>query len=346
MRQEKSRKNKKQNKQVSKKEIAKGWLRSLLLAMAITIVLVISSFIFLNRVTRHGEKFVLQSFSGMTLDEAREASDSMRFRIEVIDSLYVENCEPGTIIDQHPKAGSFVKSERRVTVTTNTQAPKSVLIPYVTGYSLRQAKSTLTTAGIEVLNIVYRPDMATNSVIGQEYEGEEITPTSNKLVPVYSGVTLYVGLDKGAPSVYMPEVVGEQLHRATERLHQEGLNVEVVAPSGMLRSDRMQAYVVNQQPMPKDSVGYGDKVRVYIMPDNQQALEAVNTFKAREKLMAELDLNIASLEENIQRLTLQGQDTGDFVVRDSIIMTIMEQQFMLTKYTVSRDSINQLLRKN
>ncbi|MFR4025243.1 MAG: hypothetical protein ACLTZY_05330 [Alistipes indistinctus] len=82
------------------------------------------------------------------------------------------------ILEQNPVAGAQVKSGRRVFVTINSYRQKMVTIPYVTGFSLRQAKSNLEMAGLGIDKLIYQNDIATNNVLEERYNGKIIHPGS------------------------------------------------------------------------------------------------------------------------------------------------------------------------
>ncbi|MEG0500400.1 MAG: PASTA domain-containing protein, partial [Rikenellaceae bacterium] len=105
-------------KEYIKNPTVKSWLRTIAIATAILMAIVIVSIIYLAIYTRHGEHYTLPSLSGMTIEDAQKLTDEMEIRFDVIDSLYVEAMEPGVILDQYPKAGNFIKSGRRITITT------------------------------------------------------------------------------------------------------------------------------------------------------------------------------------------------------------------------------------
>ena len=89
---------------------------------------------------------------------------------------------------------------------------------YVAGYSLRQAKNILETAGLEIEKLVYVDDIATNNVLEQRV-GPEVVAADNRVqARVGSGVVLTVGRAPGADLVSVPRVVGLPLREAKSRI--------------------------------------------------------------------------------------------------------------------------------
>ncbi len=113
----------------------------------------------------------------------------------------------------------------------NAFNPKTVQIPYVTGYSLRQAKNNLEVAGFEIERLIYRDDIAVNNVLEESYKGRGITAESRTMAPAGSGIVLVVGRSADDPVTRVPNVTGYPLKDAKSRLWEQGLNVGTVTRS-------------------------------------------------------------------------------------------------------------------
>ena len=164
--------------------------RNLVLALCAIIVFGFVANLLLNLLTRHGQVRDVPDLSGMTVEEAKHAGKGSSLRIEINDSLYVPAYPGGVILEQNPVAGAQVKSGRRVFVTINSYRQKMVTIPYVTGFSLRQAKSNLEMAGLGIDKLIYQNDIATNNVLEERYNGKIIHPGSKMQAEMGAGITL------------------------------------------------------------------------------------------------------------------------------------------------------------
>lgn len=198
--------------------------RNLILAVSLVVIFIFVVGILLNIFTRHNRYKTVPDFTGIQLADALSAARHASLRIEVNDSLYVPAYEGGVVLDQLPEAGTQVKSGRRIFVTVNSFRQRMVDVPYVAGYSLRQAKNILEVAGLEIDRLVYVEDLAENNVLEQRYRGQTIGPDSSVRAEIGSGITLVVG--RGAAiGVSVPKVVGFPLQEARSRLWEAGLNV-------------------------------------------------------------------------------------------------------------------------
>lgn len=324
--------------ELNRQELIRSWCRTLIIAVAIIIFVIAISFICLGNFTRHGERFVLPSFTGMTLEQARIASEGMDVQFDVLDSIYIAAMDPGVILDQYPKAGNFIKSGRRITITKNTNAPKSVKIPYITGYSLRQAKNRLVSSGLQIGRITYIRDIATNYVLKQLYNGQIITPNSDFEVPVNSGIDLYVGTDESVADLKVPNVLGEQLYIAKNRLWEDGINIEVHADNNVKKAYYERAFIYRQYPFVGESLPYGEKVELYITLDSSKVKKSLLQESSRmNEVVAVRDI-LSKLKDSLAMF-----DNPDIVIlndnmlirRDSLMTTgKMDTIIISSKYEI------------
>ncbi len=222
-------------------------LRHLVLVVCALLVFFFVCSIVLNLATRHNTSEAVPDLSGMQVEEAIAASRKARLVIEVNDSLYVPAYAGGVILDQLPKPGTRVKKGRRVVVTINSHKQRMVEVPYVAGYSLRQAKNNLEVAGLEIERLVFRADLAANNVLEQRFNGEVVRPDSYLRAEQGSGITLVVGNNSDAPFPVVPKVIGFPLNEAKSRLWEAGLNIgQIEYDPGITMLNRNQAKVYVQ----------------------------------------------------------------------------------------------------
>ncbi|MCC8018931.1 MAG: PASTA domain-containing protein [Rikenellaceae bacterium] len=199
-------------------------VRHLILALCAVLVFVFITNILLNLFTRHNTSEAVPDFSGMQVSQAEAASKGARLIIDVTDSLYVPAYDGGVILDQLPKPGTRVKKGRRVLVTINSHKQRMVDVPYVTGYSLRQAKNNILVAGLEIEKLIFREDIAANNVLEERFGGTVITRNGQVQAEQGSGITLVVGTNEDSPSPVVPKLIGFPLNEAKSRLWEAGLN--------------------------------------------------------------------------------------------------------------------------
>jgi eukaryotic-like serine/threonine-protein kinase len=235
-------------KEVVKFLLTKEFLRQLLYAIGGIIVLVFFIMLVLRFRTHHNQAIAVPDLSGMTLNEAEEALDDSRLRIEVLDSVYNPTRERGTVVAQKPHAGFKVKSRRIVYITVNANNPEKVKMPDITGRSLREIKPMLEAMGLLVGRISYTPDISTNIVLQQRYKKHTIAPGTS--IEKGSKIDVVLGMGVSGESTSTPELAGLTLTEAQGRLVEAYLNVGAVKYDSTVnnRVDSVRARVWKQNP--------------------------------------------------------------------------------------------------
>lgn len=259
-------------------------LRNLVLAFCCVFVGVYLISLLLNIYTRHGQKYIVPDLVGFNISEGRFKADSVGdLELVVIDSIYIPKYAPGMIIDQSPKANSGVKSGRKLFVTINAMQPKMEVMPYVTGFSLRQAKNMLESKGFEISKLVYRSDLATNYVLSQTVGDKIIRNGNQEKFNLSSPVVLTVGRNGDAQLPVTPKVIGLTLREAKSRIWEVGLNVgEVKSDEGIDITNMDAAKVYRQVPNQSSRADFGSRVTLYLTLDNEKVHDGDK--KALEKI--------------------------------------------------------------
>ena len=141
--------------------------------------------------TRHGKAVLVPDVKAMALPDALRILDREGFRYDIIDSLFVDEAVPGTIVEQTPAGGSKVKEGRIVYLSINAYSPRMITCPKVTDMSMRQALSTLESRGLADVRIQEVPSEYPDLALGLQYRGE--TLEAGDKIPAGSTVTLLVG---------------------------------------------------------------------------------------------------------------------------------------------------------
>ena len=270
---------------------------NLFLIVVIMLALAISAHLLMQLATRHGARCTVPDFSGIALDDAEQLAKKHDLELHINDSLFVPAYEGGIILDQLPKGGVEVKPGRTVYITINSFRQKMVPVPYVASRSLRQAKNMLEIAGLEIKELIYRPDMATNYVLEEFYERQQILADSRIEAEMGSGITLYVGVEPSENNTFVPQVVGLSLHDAKGRLWESGLNVgKVIYEEGINLLNQKQARVYAQSNPAEQGLALGTPVDLMLTLD----LDRVKRVRAEaEKLAREAAEERLRLEQEM-----------------------------------------------
>lgn len=183
-----------------------------LVQMVIVFFLLIAITLYgLKLYTRHGKAVLVPDVKAMALPDALRILDREGFRYDIIDSLFVDEAVPGTIVEQTPAGGSKVKEGRIVYLSINAYSPRMITCPKVADMSMRQALSTLESRGLTNIKVQEVPSEYPDLALGLQYRGE--TLEAGDKIPAGSTVTLLVG--NGMPETYS-DATFEETPQTTE----------------------------------------------------------------------------------------------------------------------------------
>ena len=125
--------------------------------------------------TNHGQFIAVPELKGKTLDVVEIELDDAALKMVIQDSAnYNPNYAPYSVIEQAPKAGAFVKENRKIYLTLNPSGYRKVAVPNVVRRTFRQAKPTLEAIGFEIGKLSYVDDIGKDEVIGIRHNGKEL----------------------------------------------------------------------------------------------------------------------------------------------------------------------------
>ena len=162
------------------------------LLLVIIVVLLFTGLIFwLDNYTRHDEQKLVPDVIGMTEENAATLILGRELNYDIVDSVFRTGAMPGAVVDQDPKAGSFVKKERKIYLIVNAKSAQMTALPDVVDLSLRQAGALLTGADFKIKEVVYKPSDYRDLVLEVLYNGKKVK--EGEKIPTYSELVLHIG---------------------------------------------------------------------------------------------------------------------------------------------------------
>ena len=210
----------------------KHYILKHLLLLVIVVVLLFTGLIFwLDNYTRHNEQKLVPDVIGMTEENAATLILGRELNFEVVDSVYRTGALPGAIVDQDPKANSFVKKERKIYLIINAKAAQMTKLPEVVDLSLRQAQALLAGADFKVKEVVYQPSDYRNLVLEVLYNDKKVN--AGEEIPTYSELILHVGdggikIETDTIAADTTAVIEEELPSEDELLSDDLLEDEIL----------------------------------------------------------------------------------------------------------------------
>lgn len=227
----------------------KQWVKHLMVMIGISIVLLFLILLFIKLYARQGKEFVMPQFAvsdstpGKTVEEAMAAND-LDLEFVILDSVYTPGIKAGLILTQDPLAGTMVKKGRKVYVSVASASAADIIMPELTGLSVRQATSEIYACGLKVGNLTFVDDPFKNNVKEQKVKGRPIY-AGQKVAPG-TVIDLVVGNGDGSGGVPVPFLIGKTSEQAHRDIHSLSLNVGREHFNGV--KDKASAVVYRQEP--------------------------------------------------------------------------------------------------
>lgn len=257
---------------------SRKFLLHLALAILLIIALIFLTLQVLKLYTRHGQSNPVPDLYGLSQTEAKETARQYELRVEIVDSIYMSEADPGVIVDQLPQAGSRVKEDRTIFLTINSNQPEQVTLPQLTDISFRQAKVLLENSGFEIGNISYQPSEYNDLVL--EIQKDSVELLAGQKLPKGSSIDLIVGREQGNQVTDLPNLLGLSIPEAKETLTGAMLNTGVIIYDESILSaeDSTNAVVWKQQPNPRvtASTTLGSSVDLWVTVDQLKIEDATD----------------------------------------------------------------------
>lgn len=178
------------------------YVKNLLAAALILMVLVFITLKWLDKYTRHGMSIEVPAVRGMLVGAADPLFTNSNLKYEVIDSVFNRTAAPGTIVETIPPIGTKVKEGRTIYITINSFTSQLLAVPEVIDFSQRQAFAMLRSIGFENISTRLVSGVYRDLVLGLETSsGQEVR--AGDRVPVGTALTLLVS--SGEQEILFPE---------------------------------------------------------------------------------------------------------------------------------------------
>ena len=154
----------------------KIFFKQILYAIAFLIVFSFITLWWLKSTTNNGQQIEVPELAKLTLDQVEDVLDNADLRYEILDSAnYNPEYPKYSVIEQIPKAGKYVKEERKIYLTLNPSGYVKIKVPNVLNKTLRQAEPTLLAMGFTIGKISKIPHQS-DQVQQLRYKGQTLTP--------------------------------------------------------------------------------------------------------------------------------------------------------------------------
>jgi len=207
----------------------------------------------IDKYTSHNEEVTIPSILDMDTVMAQKILDSNNLFIQIIDSVHLSEVEKGFIVEQTPKAGQYIKENRKIFVVINAFSQEEITMPNLVGSSIRQAVTDAETYGLRIGEKRYVPDFAMNYVLKQFYNGKEID--AGTPIPKGAYIDLEIGKGLNNEKIPVPNLLGLNFSSADSLANTSFINISGVFYDENVKTkeDTANAVVYKQDPMPTNN---------------------------------------------------------------------------------------------
>lgn len=250
--------------------LSKLFLKNLGFACVIFAGALILLLIWMNLYTRHGQARPVPNFVGLTMDQTINLAKKSKLRYQITDSIYTTAVSRGCIAEQNPKPGFRVKKWRNVTLTINAFHPEMTAMPNLVNLPKRQAILLTESAGLEIGQLKYKPDLSIDVVIDQMYDGRKIQEGDS--IQKGSVIDLILGKGLSNQRTQVPDLIGMKLDPSKNRILASSLNLGTFVYDNTIKNeaDTINAFVYKQNPEYKEdaTLQLGSSIYLWLTVDS------------------------------------------------------------------------------
>ena len=171
---------------------SKTFLKQLVLALVVFIGIIIALMNWMSSTTNHDVFTEVPNLQGKKLEITKSLLEERNLSLGDIEYKdYNPKFPKEAIVEQNPKAGSKVKTGRKVYLSINKSEYRLVRIPDLENKTKRQAVSTLVASGFKIGKITYKPYFAKDAVLELTHKGKKLSKDDK--LPYTSVVDLVLG---------------------------------------------------------------------------------------------------------------------------------------------------------
>lgn len=177
------------------------------------------NFVIMPNYTNFNEGVTVPDVTKISLAEAEELLEEYGLRHEVLERRANAVYPANYIIDQDPVPLQIVKPNRKVYLTVNTEVRPTAVVPDVVDMSLTNARIQIENYGFTVGTTTYETARFRNTIIRQSLAPGDTVERG-------AVINLVVSDGLGGRTVTVPDIVGNTLTEAQQKIRRAGLEVE------------------------------------------------------------------------------------------------------------------------
>jgi eukaryotic-like serine/threonine-protein kinase len=259
--------------------VSKVFLKNLLAAAGILILLITITLTALKIYTSHGKAYGVPNLIGMSEEGVKMALKDENLDYKIVDSTFVSENNPGSVVEQVPKPGEMIKKNRTILLTVNSWNPELVTLPKFINISFRQAMAQIEGLGLKLGKISYSPSEFNDLVLKASSDWKEVH--QGDVLPKGSTIDFVVGKGTGLDKTPIPNLTGMSIGDAKLAILDASLTpgVAIYDESVVTLEDSVNARVWRQRPAAANSVtvDLGTSIDLWLTVDSLKVKPAAGT---------------------------------------------------------------------
>ncbi len=243
----------------TRRQIGRGALHLVAIGTGAVVAGLLIHFGFMPLAVGHGRDIVVPDVSGLDREDAIRTLADEGLAAKVVAERVDLHSAPGTILDQDPPAGFRTREGRAVGLTASLGRGE-VLVPPVTGESLRHTELMLTREGLPIGFVSRRYDSTDEELV------IATSPPANEPVQRGRPINVLVSAGQQPEAFMMPDFTGADPNTVSRALRRAGFPAEVEYPA----DSRADARVVAQEPEPGHRIVAGDRIKLIVGDRNDR----------------------------------------------------------------------------
>ena len=225
------------------------------------VVLGYIALLFIDVFTSHGQQVQVPDVRNMPLEKAINILEDAGLRWEISDSTtFYENYKPGTVIDQDPKAKSYIKKISIIYLSVNAMHAPIIQLPKLVELPGRQGMATLKAMGFKHVTMDSIKSQFAGMILEVTVDGHKVAPGTP--VSVNSQIKITVGdgsiVDINPEEILDPELL-DSIDEANYQDAQKNYEEELKAAQARAEQERKAQSSEEKKDKDKDKDKKSDK---------------------------------------------------------------------------------------
>ena len=216
-------------------------VNSTLMALAL-VALGYIALLFIDVFTSHGQQVQVPDVRNMPLEKAIDILEDAGLRWEISDSsTFYENYKPGTVIDQDPKAKSYIKKIRIIYLNVNAMHAPIIPFPKLVDLPGRQGMATLKAMGFKHVTMDSVASQMDGLILQVSVDGHHVAPGNPVSVNAQIKITVGDGsiVDLNPEQIIDPELM-DSIDEANYQDAQKTYEEEMKAAQARAEQERKE----------------------------------------------------------------------------------------------------------